>query len=90
MDRGKQQNKLHWQLAQNTCLFGTVGPLLSQGASPAQERSGLTERPAGKYWCLASVEMLDYMRPYSTVCARGAEYLSLRGFSSVWLFFNYF
>lgn len=56
----------------------------SQDASLARERSGLTERPTGKCWRLAPVETQDYMRPYSTLCARAPVYLSLLGFCSMW------
>lgn len=66
------------------------GYIPSQDASLARERSALTERPTGKCWRLAPVETQDYMRPYSTLCARAAVYLSPLGFSSMWqdLFFS--
>lgn len=54
----------------------------SQDASLARERSGLTERPTGKCWRLAPVETQDYMRPYSTFCARAPGYVSPLSFSS--------
>ena len=60
------------------------GYIPSQDASLARERSGLTERPTGKCWRLAPVETQDYMRPYSTLCARAPVYLSPLGFSSMW------
>lgn len=66
------------------------GYIPSQDASLARERSGLTEKPTGKCWCLAPVETQDYMRPYTTLCARAAVYLSPLGFSSMWQDFLFF
>ncbi len=83
----KQEKRLHTDSWQRTPVFLACGYISSQDASLARERSRLTERPTGKCWRLAPVETQDYMRPYSTLCARVAVYLSPLGFSSMWLFF---
>ncbi len=88
-DVGRHRKRLHTDSWQGTPVFLACGYISSQDASLARERSRLTERPTGKCWRLAPVETQDYMRPYSSLCARVAVYLSPLGFSSMWLFFSF-
>lgn len=84
MQKGRRKKRVALTAGREHLSSWHCGYIPSQDASLARERSGLTERPTGKCWRLAPVETQDYMRPYSTLCARAAVYLSPLGFSSMW------